>query len=195
VTPEVREIALFRAPFCFLRHGETEANRLKITTGATDVALNGAGWQQARTAAAALAGHHIDAIFCSRLKRTRDTAECVAAEIGLPVTVIAELSERNWGELEGKPRHLRVWETRPPGGESLEEFAQRTLAGLARIPGSRLPLVVAHSGTFRVLCRALGMPVAEAPVENAYPVRFEPGAAWRRARLDPPSAAASDIIP
>ncbi len=190
MTPQARNLALFRAPFCFLRHGETEANRLKITAGATDVALNETGLQQARAAAAALTGRGIDALFCSPLRRAHDTAACIARATGLPVTVIAELAERNWGELEGKPRHLRIREAKPPGGESPEEFAARTLAGLARIPASRLPLLVAHSGTFRVLCRTLGIPEAEVPVDNARALRFAPGPApgdaWRCAGLDPP---------
>ena len=198
MTADARGIPLFRAPFCFLRHGETESNRLKLTAGSTDVALNETGRQQASAAAAALAGRGVDAIYCSPLQRARDTAACVAAAIGLPVTVIDELAERNWGEFEGKPRDLRVRDAKPPGGESPEEFAQRTLAGLARIPGSPFPLLVAHSGTFRVLCHALGIMAAVTPVANAHLLRFEPGAApgaaWRCVRLDPPAAAVSDII-
>ena len=188
------QLALFAAPFCFLRHGETEPNRLGLTTGATDVALTETGWQQAHAAARALSDRGIDAIFCSPLKRALDTAKCVAAAIGLPATVIAEIAERNWGELEGKPRRLRVWEANPARGEGLDEFTRRTLAGLERIPISGLPLVVAHSGTFRVLCHTLGIAAAEAPVDNACPVRFEPGAtpgtAWTCTRVDP----RSDII-
>ncbi len=189
---------LFAAPFCFLRHGETETNRLGLTAGATDVALNETGWQQARAAASILKDRDIDAIFCSPLKRARDTADCVAAALGLPATVIAELAERNWGALEGKPRALRVRNAEPPGGEGPDAFAQRTLAGLAKIPVSRLPLVVAHSGTFRVVCRALGIAAAETPVDNARPVRFEPaatpGAAWQCVQLDPLPPPVSDII-
>lgn len=197
--PATRRIALFQAPFCFLRHGETDSNRLRITAGATDVTLNETGWRQARDAAAALAGRGIDAVFCSPLRRARDTAELVAAALGLPVAVIDQLAERNWGEFEGRPRHLRTREAKPAGGEGPHEFAQRTLAGLAQIPASQLPLVVAHSGTFRVLCQVLGMAAAQTPVANASPVRLTPGAApgaaWQCEQIDPPTASTCDIIP
>ena len=60
---------------------------------------------------------------------------------------------------------------------------QRVLRGLAKIDASGLPLVVAHSGVFRVLCRVLGVAESAAPVANALPLRFVPPAqslaAWR----------------
>jgi probable phosphoglycerate mutase len=173
--------ALFQAPFVFLRHGETEINRLGLTAGMTDVALNATGRQQARAAAAALVGRGIDAIYSSPLHRALESARCVAHTLNLPTVVVPELAERNWGALEGKPRELRVREATPPGGEGLEEFTRRTFAGLAKIPGSRLPLIVAHSGTFRILCAHLDMEM-RAQVENCRPLRFLPprsaGAPW-----------------
>lgn len=172
---------LFDAPFVFLRHGETETNRLGLTAGMTDVPLNDLGRQQAEAAAAALVGRGIDAIYSSPLKRSIESAHCVARALGLQVAIVPELAERNWGVFEGKPRHLRVRDAIPPGGEGLDEFRQRTLSGLATIPGGGLPLVVAHSGTFRVLCAHLNV-VAKARIENSRPMRFVPppaaGTSW-----------------
>ena len=165
--------ALFQAPFVFLRHGETESNRRGLTAGMTDVTLNATGGQQARAAAAALIGRNITALYSSPLKRALETARCVAEALDLPIVIIPQLAERNWGALEGRPRELRVREAAPPGGEALEEFTRRTLAGLAAIPAGGLPLVVAHSGTFRVLCAHLGIE-ARAQVENCCPLRFVP---------------------
>jgi broad specificity phosphatase PhoE len=182
MNPEKPPCPLFTAPFCFLRHGETEVNRLGLTAGATDVPLNPSGWEQAETAAQQLKGRGIDAIYSSPLKRAHDTAARVADALGLPIAIVPELAERNWGELEGKPRELRVRDATPPGGEGPEEFARRTLAGLARIPRSGLPLIVAHSGTFRVLCARLGVEAPAAPIQNARPLRFVPppaaGSSW-----------------
>jgi probable phosphoglycerate mutase len=173
--------ALFEARFVFLRHGETETNRRGLTAGMTDVALNETGRQQARTAASALVGRNITALYSSPLKRALETARCVADTLDLPVVVVPQLAERNWGALEGKPRELRVREVAPPGGEALEEFTRRTLAGLAAIPACGLPLIVAHSGTFRVVCAHLGIE-ARTQVENCCPLRFVPphmaGAPW-----------------
>jgi probable phosphoglycerate mutase len=168
--------ALLAAPFCFLRHGETESNRLGLAAGASDVPLNATGLAQARAAALKLAHTGIDAIWCSPMLRARDTAACAAEALGLDITIIAELAERNWGEHEGKPRKLRVWDMTSPGGESLEQFRSRTLAGLQQVRASRLPLIVAHSGTFRILSDWLHIPQQTEQVTNSLPLRFVPTA-------------------
>lgn len=172
----VTRLPLFEGAFVFLRHGETETNRLGLTTGMTDVVLNERGRQQARAAAAALSGLGVDAIYSSPLQRSLATARCVGETLHLAVVTIAELAERNWGAQEGRPRAKRDRAGKPPGGESLEEFTQRTLAGLTKIPRGRLPLIVAHSGTFRVICGQLKVR-AESQVANCCPIRFEPPAA------------------
>lgn len=172
----LRDAALLAAPFGFLRHGETESNRLGLVAGASDIPLNPAGLAQAQAAAQRFAPGDIDAIWCSPLRRARTTADCVAKRLGLQVFIVPQLAERNWGELEGKPGVLRVRAATPPGGESLEAFRARTLAGLQQITASRLPLVVAHSGTFRILSEWLQLPQQAAPVANGLPLRCTPAA-------------------
>lgn len=161
---------LLGRPFCFLRHGETEHNRLALIAGASDVPLNARGLAQARAAAAQLASGNIDAIWCSPLRRARDTARCVAELLGIEPVIVAELAERNWGTLEDQPRALRVREATPPGGESPDDFRTRTLSGLQQIGASHMPLIVAHSGTFRVLSAWLELPTQDAPVPNSLPL-------------------------
>jgi probable phosphoglycerate mutase len=171
---------ILAAPFCFLRHGETENNRLGLIAGSTDVPLNETGLAQARAAAQRLAQSGIDAIWSSPLERARTTAAHVAEVLHLPVHVVPQIAERNWGELEGTPRALRVPGVTPPNGESAEEFHERTLAGLRAIAPSGLPLIVAHSGTFRVLCAWLGIAERSAPVANCAPLLFQPQpGGWR----------------
>ena len=75
--PNVAPLPLFEDAFLFLRHGETETNRLGLTTGMTDVVLNERGRQQARAAAAALVGLGVDALYSSPLQRSLATAHCV----------------------------------------------------------------------------------------------------------------------
>ena len=173
---------LFERPFYYLRHGETDTNRLGLITGATDIELNARGREQALAATTMIMALAVDAIYSSPLKRARETADRVAAALGLPVTVIAGIAERSFGELEGKPRALLARNATPPGGESLAAFTERVLAGFSSIPGGERPLVVAHSGVFRVLCRALGIIAPAAPIDNALPLRFvppaTPGAQW-----------------
>ena len=66
------------------------------------------------------------------------------------------------------------------------------LSGLARIDGE-VPLVVAHSGVFRVLCRTLEIVETEGPVSNALPLRFVPLAesGWKLEDVDIARSAAS----
>lgn len=173
---------LLRHAFFFLRHGETEANVHGVVAGSRDVPLTALGHAQAHAAAAALKGRGITAIYASALRRARDTADYVARELGLPVEIIPELGERNWGILEGKPRGLRVRGITPPGAETPEAYASRVLAGLAKIDGG-VPLIVAHSGVFRVLCETLGVAEPVDPVFNARLVHClapdESHAEWR----------------
>ena len=166
-------IELFKRPFYYLRHGETESNAALLVAGSLDVDLTPLGRKQAEAAAAALADAPITAIYSSPLRRARDTAEPIAQRLKLPVTVIPDIAERTWGTLEGEPRVTRVRGVTPEGAESAEAFRKRVLAGLAQIHGD-VPLIVAHSGVFRVLCRTLEIVETEGPVANALPVRFAP---------------------
>ena len=166
-------IALFERPFYFLRHGQTALNANRVIAGSIDTELTETGRRQAIEAGEILAGHPITGVYTSALRRTRDTAAPIAQKLKLPVTVIAELGERTWGALEGRPRDTRVPGVTPEGAESVEDFMRRVLCGLARID-TPVPLIVGHSGVFRVLSRKLRIVETEAPVTNALPLRFEP---------------------
>ena len=175
-----QKIALFTRPFYYLRHGQTDSNAAGTIAGSLDVDLTPLGREQARTAAAALADRPITAIYASPLRRARETAQPIAEALGLPVTILEEIAERNWGELEGMPRHTHVRGIKPPGAESPERFTERVLAGFARID-AEVPLIVAHSGVFRVLCRTLDIVESEGPVANCLPLKLVPlgGGAWK----------------
>jgi probable phosphoglycerate mutase len=164
---------MFTRPFYYLRHGETESNANRLVAGSLDVDLTPRGRAQALAAAKALAGEPVTAIYSSPLKRAWHTAEPIGEALTLPVILIPEIAERNWGDLEGRPRGSRMKGIMPAGAETTEAFMQRVLSGFARIE-AEVPLVVAHSGVFRVLCRTLHIIEAEAPVANAVPLRFVP---------------------
>jgi probable phosphoglycerate mutase len=178
MTARAPGIPLFTRPFFYLRHGETESNAQGLIAGSADVALTALGRLQAEQAASMLKPQHVTAIYSSALQRAHETAVIIARELALPVTRIVELGERNWGELEGKPRALRVRGATPPRGETPEAFAARVLSGLARIDAV-MPLIVAHSGVYRVLCRRLGVLEPEEPLPNCVPLRFVPPAETR----------------
>jgi broad specificity phosphatase PhoE len=152
------------------RHGETDDNIEPIRIqGLLDTPLNATGRAQARELAQRVEGEGIQALYCSHLSRARETAEIVGERLGLEPEADERLAEGHRGDLEGlywqdvardDPELFAAWrrageDFRFPGGESLREQSDRTLAALADIrTAGRLPaLVVCHGGTIRVaLC-------------------------------------------
>jgi 2,3-bisphosphoglycerate-dependent phosphoglycerate mutase len=161
--------------FYFLRHGETETNVHGVLAGSTDVDLTENGRDQARYSTPLLAGRGIAKIYASPLRRALETADIVAAPLGLGVIVTEAFRERNWGELEGgaMPKDLEV--PHIPGGEPLAAFEQRVLNGLRQCfedSAHRPFLVVAHAGTFRAICAIFKILLTGWSVANATPVGF-----------------------
>jgi broad specificity phosphatase PhoE len=179
---EFRSVRLFERTFYFLRHGESEFNRLKLIAGSTDVELNDTGRAQARAAIELVRPLGLSHVVSSALKRARETAAIVANALAIPHTVVTGLAERNWGALEAQPQSARGPGETPPGAETVDQFVARTRAALAEIDSSGTPLIVAHSGTFRVLCRLLSLDAGGEAIANCHPIRFTPppreGAGW-----------------
>ncbi len=118
------------------------------------------------------------------LSRARDTAEIIGTRLGLPVAVLPEITERNWGALEGHPPERNEYREAPPGGESLDQFLERLMAGFAKAapPGTGLPLIVSHSGVFRALRELLLAGDQRFRVTHRAPLLLTPeadGARWR----------------
>ncbi|WP_142848217.1 histidine phosphatase family protein [Telmatospirillum sp. J64-1] len=158
-------------PFFFLRHGETDWNRAGLVMGLKDIPLNAEGRTQAAAAANILTEYGIASIWSSPLGRARETAEIVASRLGLAVSLIGGLAERNWGIYEGGAASARKnKDAAPEGGESAADFTRRSIAALSEVGGPAPALVVAHSGTFRALCRHMNWPHGAEPVANAQPL-------------------------
>jgi probable phosphoglycerate mutase len=150
------------------RHGETDDNIEPIRIqGRRDTPLNDTGRAQAAELAERVAGEGIASLWCSHLSRARETAEIVGSRLGLEPTVDERLAEGNRGDLEGlywrdiardDPDLYAAWRRageafRFPGGESLREQLDRTLAALddVRAAGPLPALVVCHGGNIRVV--------------------------------------------
>ena len=147
------------------RHGETADNAPPARVqGWIDTPLNDVGREQARRIAEQVAGDGVTAIYTSQLARARETAEIVAAELGLGVVVDERLAESSRGIWEGRlieeieredPDLWAAWrrggaDFRFPGGESLAEHAARVTEALEEILAGALPaLCVCHGGTIR----------------------------------------------
>ncbi|WP_018110479.1 histidine phosphatase family protein [Thermus igniterrae] len=147
-----------------IRHGETEWNAQKRFQGHLDVPLSPVGIGQAFRLAQRLArsGLPFDSLHASDLRRARETAEPLAAVLGLTLKTTPLLREIDVGALAGLnreeaearyPEFFRTalqdpWYTPRPGGESMADLARRLEAFLETLPSGR-HLLVAHGGTIR----------------------------------------------
>jgi probable phosphoglycerate mutase len=163
------------------RHGQTDWNVEGRLQGGTDIPLNATGRQQAIELAQRLKGVHLDAIYSSTLKRSRETAEVVGGSTRL--TSVPGLNERRLGRFEGRKlarsttrgasnggaasddpltreydRRLIDPKDALDGGESLEDFgarvSQATTDLLARHHSGSI-LIVGHSMTNQMILKAL----------------------------------------
>lgn len=174
------------------RHGETDDNvPPQRVQGWIDVSLNERGRTQARALADAVRARGITVLYSSHLARARETAQIVADALRIEVVVDERLAESYRGTWEGRviediaceePDTWRAWLDggagfRFPGGESLQEHADRVAAALADIRRGPLPaLCVCHGGTIRcafALTNARGLDsFHELDVPNAEPLEL-----------------------
>ncbi|MFF2928010.1 histidine phosphatase family protein, partial [Streptomyces celluloflavus] len=146
-------------------------------SGGGDPELSAAGRRQAAAAAAALAARGtVQAVVSSPLRRCRETADTVAARLGLEVRIEDGLRETDFGAWEGltfaevrerHPEDLTAWlgstKAAPTGGgESFATVARRVAVArdklIARYTGKTV-LLVTHVTPIKTLVRlALGAP-------------------------------------
>ncbi len=158
-----------------LRHGEIEMGKEKRYIGWTDPPLSNAGVQQAEQWQETLSNVPFENIFCSDLKRARQTAGIVCRDSAIPVQERDTLREINLGKLENRSmiefrkQHPEAWQQRgkniftdrPNGGESFADLQTRVLPEFEKIMLKTVEntLIVGHAGVNRIiLCHLLGMP-------------------------------------
>jgi len=154
------------------RHGQTAYNAEGRFQGHLPVPLDATGREQAHALAERVADVEVRTLVCSPLARARETAEIVAARIGLRPEEDARFAEtdtgdwtgRSFAEIEAKDPHgFRRFQLsdptfRYPGGESFGEQSDRVQRGLddLRAQPERLPaLVVCHRGVIRLALAAI----------------------------------------
>lgn len=161
-----------------LRHGQTALSAERRFAGRGDIPLTDLGVQQAAAAAARLAERgDIDLVLTSPLRRALDTASAVAAAVGVPLAVDADLVETDFGSWEGMsfgavmkrwPAEMSAWladaAAAPPGGESFAAVGARVDAALDRLLTThqgQTVVVVSHVTPIKtIVCRALLAPAA-----------------------------------
>ena len=155
-----------------IRHGQSVWNATNRFTGWTDVELSEKGEIEAATAGEQLADVRFDVVHTSALIRAQRTAEIVMTKnLGsgeIPTKQDERLNERHYGDLQGLNKaetaeihgaeQVHIWrrsfDVPPPGGESLEMTAERTIPYFVEeiIPdlGSGMNvLVAAHGNSLR----------------------------------------------
>ncbi len=138
----------------FIRHGETEWNRLRRIQGHSDTKLSPLGVKQAERLAAHLAARRFSAVYTSDLKRAHDTARRLADAAGSPLYTLPSLRERCYGEWEGltyEEIRARFQEEDEAlyGIESFEAMQQRAmecLTGLALAHPGETIAAISHGG-------------------------------------------------
>lgn len=159
-----------------VRHGRQSDTRCNV-----DVDLAEEGRQQADLAGRRMSHWGIRRIVSSDLIRARQTAEIINEHLGVPLSIVPELRELDFGHMQGltdaeiagrfsdfkvrqRPMDLDL---RYPGGENVADVLERVVPALAAVvdegPG---PVAIATHG---VVIRAVVSHVARAPL-----------ARWRR---------------
>ena len=173
-----------------VRHGETPHTTEKRFSGSggADPGLNTDGEAQVRAVADWLAplAEEVDALVSSPLRRTRETAEIIAARLDKQVEVEDGLAEAAFGTWDGLtfrevqqryPDDLDAWlgsmDIAPGGGESFKEIDTRVRRTRDRLlstyPGKTV-LAVTHVTPIKLMVRmALG-----APLEAVYRMELAP---------------------
>ena len=168
----------------FLRHGETEWNRVRRIQGSTEwIDLTDEGVRAAEAVRDGLVskGLKFDRIYSSPYRRALHTAQIIGAGLGLEPTVDRRLREMSFGPYEGTryceglfaDDNIRSCFMDPPryvareGAESFEDVAARVgdfLRNELAPAAKRLDnvLVVAHGGVLRTVLRlAEDIPLAD----------------------------------
>lgn len=165
-----------------LRHGvtvHTSAKRFSGGLGGDNPPLSEEGREQIAAAATWLTGlgEDVGAVVASPVRRTRESADIVAAAFGLEVEEEPGFAEMEFGDWDGltfsevaerDQAGLTAWlgslDVPPPGGESFRDVEARVQAGLERVLAAhagRTVVVVSHVTPIKTLVAdALDAPLA-----------------------------------
>ena len=144
------------------RHGRTPLNAAGALRGRLDPDLDEVGLLQAQALATRLAGVRPVRVVSSPLRRAVQTAEPLAATIGVPVEVDPRLIDRSYGSFDGTPEgplidHYGSLDS-VPGVESASAVAKRAVAAVSDWAWASDPgpvALVSHDAVIRLLLATL----------------------------------------
>jgi broad specificity phosphatase PhoE len=146
------------------RHGRTAYNHEGRFQGQREVPLDELGREQALALAERAVAYGFAALWCSPLLRARETADAVAAKIGLQPREDARFMETDAGDWTNRsfeevnaeaPELFAAFASAQPdfafpGGESFVQQEERVGAGLDDVEAGELPaLIVCHGMVIR----------------------------------------------
>jgi len=158
-----------------VRHGITAWNDERRYQGQVDIPLSEAGVRQAQQVALRLAKERVGVIYASDLGRAAHTAQIIAEQHQLPVTLLPSLREINFGQWEGKTfaelrqcyaKEVQDFFCMPadiviPEGESFRQVKERASAAILDVVSKHAGetiIAVSHGGTIRaILCAVLDL--------------------------------------
>jgi broad specificity phosphatase PhoE len=151
-----------------VRHGETVHNAAGIAQGWQDSELSPRGRSQVEKLARRLVAWGVDAIYSSPLSRALATAEAIREVIDLPIVIVEDLKEMNYGKWEGKnfpevrktdEAIFRRWIAEDdfpcPDGESHQDVLVRMKRAFDAVSSAARPVLVTHGTAIRVGATAL----------------------------------------
>ncbi|WP_165003872.1 MULTISPECIES: histidine phosphatase family protein [unclassified Enterococcus] len=144
------------------RHGETTWNAQGLVCGRADVPLTEKGENQAKELAKKVAELKtpITKIIHSPLQRAKNTAQAVADQLDLPMTVDERLVEMDFGDYDGVPskdagfQEARLaFAVRFPNGESVLDVYARIVPLLKECleDEENVYLLVCHNALIRII--------------------------------------------
>jgi probable phosphoglycerate mutase len=153
-----------------LRHGQTEHSAQRRYSGRGDLPLTELGERQAAAAAARLSTMDgVAAVLSSPMLRARQTAQPVADELGVPLSVHGGLIETDFGAWEGltftearerdpdlHTRWITDTSVAAPDGESMDAVHRRVCRALDQLiaeHGGATLVVVTHVTPIKALLR------------------------------------------
>ncbi len=171
-----------------VRHGRTDWNKEQVFRGRADRPLDEVGHAQGRAVAGALADKGVQAVYSSPLIRAVDTGKPLADKLGLTIQMMDGLNDMDFGKWQGLfveqakdeyPDEFQQWMNNPyqariPGGETLDDIADRAEAALAEIhdtPGIECAVAATHRVVIKVLlCR-----MVQAGRAGFWALKIDPG--------------------
>lgn len=174
----------------FVRHGQTDWNKLGLYRGRADRPLDEIGVRQAQLVRDALKDKGIRKLYASPMQRTLGTLSPLSARMGhKPITMVNGLVDIDYGDWQGQkkdevpekwPEVNEQWHKDPfgvtfPNGESLLDVQKRALAEVNNIRNDAKDAVIAVC-SHRVVLKTLFCGFVGATAPSAfYSFNLDPG--------------------